>query len=404
MDTNADTCCLGKNFVIMSYTPRSADVMHTTQHYHLQTSLLCREQLLLIVHRLVQSFGIPLWDNPFDETRHVGIESKKIFIALKAKGTKLLFDSRAPTEQELATCLHTDLTSKVPWNPGTVQLGKVSAAHEDTEDHVDDPRSNEAELRHLDPIMQGMNEWPTVQTAMADGERFLKQMARTGNERFADVPVRPSFVSTERHTKAKLTLYFDYRAPNLDYSKLRSSREDFQAYYRDAKEEMPHNAPKPRGQSVGSTTWVDASHGANKKTRKSHTGYVIFRNRAPILWHSKRQNTVEASTFGSEFIALKACIEAIAHLRFKLRMFGIPLEDEPTHIFCDNESVVTNATKVESTLNKKHNSIAYHYTRWNVAAGVVDVSWTPGMLNLADVFTKRLTLERRGRLYGEWTY
>jgi hypothetical protein len=205
-------------------------------------------------------------------------------------------------------------------------------------------------------------------------------------------------------TFPKLTLYYDWRTPNVDYSKLRSSREDFAAYYRDAKEEMPHNAPKPRGRSVGSTAWVDASHGANKKTRKSHTGYVIFLNRAPILWHSKRQNTVEASTFGSEFIALKSCIEAITHLRFKLRMFGIPLEGGPTHIFCDNESVVTNATMVESTLNKKHNSIAYHYTRWNVAAGVIDVSWIAGMLNIADAFTKRLTLERRERLYGEWTY
>ena len=205
-------------------------------------------------------------------------------------------------------------------------------------------------------------------------------------------------------TFPKLTLYYDWRTPNVDYSKLRSSREDFAAYYRDAKEEMPHNTPKPRGRSVGSTAWVDASHGANKKTRKSHTGYVIFLNRAPILWHSKRQNTVEASTFGSEFIALKSCIEAITHLRFKLRMFGIPLEGGPTHIFCDNESVVTNATMVESTLNKKHNSIAYHYTRWNVAAGVIDVSWIAGMLNIADAFTKRLTLERRERLYGEWTY
>ncbi|CAJ1945839.1 unnamed protein product [Cylindrotheca closterium] len=172
-------------------------------------------------------------------------------------------------------------------------------------------------------------------------------------------------------TFPKLTLYYDYRAPNLDYSKLRSSREDFQAYYQDAKEEMPHNAPRPRGRSVGSTAWVDASHGANKKTQKSHTSSVIFLNQAPILWHSKRQNTVEANTFGSEFIALKACIEAITHLGFKLGMFGIPLEDEPTHIFCDNESMVTNATKVELTL--------YHYMRWNMAAGVVDVSWTPGM-------------------------
>ena len=55
------------------------------------------------------------------------------------------------------------------------------------------------------------------------------------------------------------------------------------------------------------TAFVDASHAANRVTRRSHTGYIIFINRAPILWFSKRQSTVETSTFTSEFIAMKTC-------------------------------------------------------------------------------------------------
>ena len=122
--------------------------------------------------------------------------------------------------------------------------------------------------------------------------------------------------------------------------------------------------PKSRGRGVITTAFVDASHASNKKTRRSHTGYIIFINRAPVLWYSKRQQTVEASAFSSESIVMKACIEACQHLRFKLRMFGVPMDDEhATNIFCDNESVVKNLTKLESVLNKKHNSIAYHYAR-----------------------------------------
>ena len=75
------------------------------------------------------------------------------------------------------------------------------------------------------------------------------------------------------------------------------------------------------------------------------------------------QNTVEASTFGAAFIALKTCVEAIVHLQYKLRMFGIPLFEGPTNVMVDNKSVVMNSTMVELTLNKKHNSIAYHHTR-----------------------------------------
>ena len=74
---------------------------------------------------------------------------------------------------------------------------------------------------------------------------------------------------------------------------------------------------------------------------------------------------------------MKACVESIHALRFKLRVFGVPI-DYDTQIFCDNESVVPNSTKVESMLNKKQNSISYHYVRWCVAAGVITVGWIPG--------------------------
>ena len=96
-------------------------------------------------------------------------------------------------------------------------------------------------------------------------------------------------------------------------------------------------------------------------TRRSQTGVIIFLNRAPILWYSKRQNTVESSTFGSEFVAMKTAVEQTEAQRYKLRMMGIPVEG-PTNVFCDNESVFINSTKPDSTLKKKTqcNSVPSH--------------------------------------------
>ena len=76
---------------------------------------------------------------------------------------------------------------------------------------------------------------------------------------------------------------------------------------------------------------------------------------------------------------MKQCIEDVEHLIFKLRIFGIPIsEDQPfTVILCDNESVVKNTSNVESSLNKKHSAIAYHFSRQNVAAGVYTIAWIP---------------------------
>ena len=73
-------------------------------------------------------------------------------------------------------------------------------------------------------------------------------------------------------------------------------------------------------------------------------------------------------------------------------------------MFCDNEGLVKNATLVESSLNKKHSAIAYHFVRWNVAAGAISISWINTHANIADAFTKVLPETKRDSLFGDWTY
>ena len=70
--------------------------------------------------------------------------------------------------------------------------------------------------------------------------------------------------------KPKLTLYFDPSAPRIDSTAFANSstKKDFKEQYRDAEEELPHQMPKPRGQLVVTTGFVDASHAANKKDRR----------------------------------------------------------------------------------------------------------------------------------------
>ena len=92
-----------------------------------------------------------------------------------------------------------------------------------------------------------------------------------------------------------------------------SISEGFCDQYIGAKEELPTDAPKTSGIAVEVTAFVYASQAYDKKTRRSHTGYIIFVNRAPVIWYSKSQETVESSTFVSEFIAFKTCVEHIIY-------------------------------------------------------------------------------------------
>lgn len=175
---------------------------------------------------------------------------------------------------------------------------------------------------------------------------------------------------------------------------------DWHDFYPDAEEQVPDNVPEPLGNSVEMIAFVDSDHAGDLVTRRSRTGILIYLNRAPIYWYSKKQTTIETSTFGSEFMALKTATDIIKGLRYKIRMMGIPL-DGPTHVRVDNASVVNNATLPESVLQKKSNSIAYHFVRENVAAKVIKVGYETSESNLADMLTKIQSGPTRTRLANQ---
>ena len=203
----------------------------------------------------------------------------------------------------------------------------------------------------------------------------------------------------KEHPKRRLA--FDPDHPPVDERAF--TKYDWHDFYRGAKEAIPGDMPTPRGKSMSMHCFVDADLAGNTVTRRSQTGILIFINRAPIIWHSKKQNTVEASTFGSEITALKNAIELIESLRYKLRMFGVPV-DGPTNIYCDNEAVFKSCSMPESTLKKKHHSIAWHRAREAVAALTVRIAKEGTETNLADLFTKVLSVLRREELLDKFTY
>jgi hypothetical protein len=118
---------------------------------------------------------------------------------------------------------------------------------------------------------------------------------------------------------------------------------DWTDFYNGATEDIPKNAPQPRGLPAQVNVFVDANHAGNRLTCRSQTGILLYLNKAPTMWYSKLQKTVETSTFGSEFVAMRVATEIIKGLRYKLRMMGVPL-DGPANVLADNETMIKNST------------------------------------------------------------
>jgi hypothetical protein len=133
-------------------------------------------------------------------------------------------------------------------------------------------------------------------------------------------------------------MVFDDNLPHFD--KTRFVRCDWTEFYPGATATEPPNAPELRVNLL----LCPATLMPTMQAVARRDDPLIFLNRAPILWYSKHQNTVETSTFGSEYVAAKMAVEMIEGLRYKLQMMDIPVAGTTT-FFCDNESVVKSSVQ-----------------------------------------------------------
>jgi hypothetical protein len=150
-DSNADTCCLGKNFVVLQATYRTADVyaydssIKPLENVPIVTGATAYDDLVsgntfilvfneslyygnsldhsLINPNQLRAYGVPLWDNPYDPARPLSLDvDNDLSIPLQTSGTKIYFRTRVPTATELAECDHLTITSPSPWDPSQVVM------------------------------------------------------------------------------------------------------------------------------------------------------------------------------------------------------------------------------------------------------------------------------------------
>jgi hypothetical protein len=69
--------------------------------------------------------------------------------------------------------------------------------------------------------------------------------------------------------------------------------------YPDAEEEIPNDLPASKGSNVKMAVYVDADHAHDLVTRRTIIGILVMLSNIPVQWVSKRQKTVETSTYSS---------------------------------------------------------------------------------------------------------
>jgi hypothetical protein len=130
-----------------------------------------------------------------------------------------------------------------------------------------------------------------------------------------------------------------FRTEKCDHSTYDYVKPNFGYIYHPCKEDIPVDAPTPKGKSIQMTTFFDANLLFEYTTGKSATGILHLYNKTPIDWYSSNNSPVECATYSIEFTSMKIALEQIIVNQIELRYLGCHI-DSPIHLFGDIKSVI----------------------------------------------------------------
>ena len=210
LDSHADTCALGSNFVLLHYTGRVCDVApYNSEAYNpehdipiVTAATFYMEQqdgrvYILVIHeglwfgdKLTHSLinpsqlryaGLTVQENPFERDPPVSIITNHVKIPLITSGTNIFLELSTPTQTKLDNCPHVHLTLDTEWNPNIVQLActqrmKAECDYSDTE--------------------PGLLQISSIYCL----HEMTKSLMSQRNSEAVAVQERKTFISNERHT------------------------------------------------------------------------------------------------------------------------------------------------------------------------------------------------------------
>ena len=135
------------------------------------------------------------------------------------------------------------------------------------------------------------------------------------------------------------------------------------------------------------TGYTDADFAGDLDERVSTSGYVIRVGGAPVMWRSKRQGLVTTSSTEAEYVSANMAGKAMLYVKKLLQDFGIePVM--PMTLFEDNKSCIAMTQREGYNSRSKHIDVRYHYIRYLVAEGLIEMQYCHTNEMVADMFTK----------------
>lgn len=124
-------------------------------------------------------------------------------------------------------------------------------------------------------------------------------------------------------------------------------------------------------------------------TRRSLSAYIVLLGESPILWKTKKQNTVSHSSAEAEYRTMAATLRELKWLKRLLYDLGV-CQNKPMQMFCDSQSAIIIAVNPVFHERTKHIEADCHSVRDAVQDKIIVTRHVRTIEQLADILTKAL--------------